>query len=336
MNTARALLFSVLAALAIANLNTTVSAQETRLLFTSLSPAGSANSIFFNQWAQRVNDQSSGVVKIEVRDGGTIANYANVHDRVQDDVVQIGWAIHQVLGGLFPLSEVAGLPFVQPGGIEASVALWRLYKSGLMDAEYKDIVPLNFVVFAPSQIHFAKSPKSIDDLSGMKIGVQGRVPSQLIGQLGGTAVSVQPGDMYDTLQRGTVDGTIISWSGFAPYKLQEVTTYHIETLLGQSTSMFFMSKKKYDALPAAVRKVLADNTGEGTTRLFAQHFVNQWNDSRAPVVASSKHTVVQLTPGQTEKWRSKAAPLLDEWATSRANGGKTLETYRSLFGQTRQ
>ena len=45
------------------------SAQETRLLFTSLSPAGSPNSQFFNSWAQRVNDQSGGALKIEVRDG---------------------------------------------------------------------------------------------------------------------------------------------------------------------------------------------------------------------------------------------------------------------------
>ena len=28
-------------------------------------------------------------------------------------MVQIGWAIHQVVAGKFPLSEVAGLPFVE-------------------------------------------------------------------------------------------------------------------------------------------------------------------------------------------------------------------------------
>ena len=44
-------------------------AQETRLLFTSLSPAGSTNSIFFNQWAQKIADQSGGTLKIEIRDG---------------------------------------------------------------------------------------------------------------------------------------------------------------------------------------------------------------------------------------------------------------------------
>ena len=32
-------------------------AQETRLLMTSLSPAGSTNSVFFNQWAKKLAEQ---------------------------------------------------------------------------------------------------------------------------------------------------------------------------------------------------------------------------------------------------------------------------------------
>jgi TRAP-type C4-dicarboxylate transport system substrate-binding protein len=311
-------------------------AQETRLLFTSLSPGGGGNSIFFNQWAQRVNDQSGGTLKVEVRDGVTLANYGNVYDRVNDDVVQIGWAIHQVLGGRFPLSEVAGLPFVSDGGATGSLALWRLYKSGALDNEYKDIVPLCFVVFGPAQVHFGKPPKSVDDLGGLKIAVQGKLPSDLVSAMGGTPISIQPGDMYEALQRGTADGSIISWSGFAPYKLQEVSIFHIEAPLGQSTSMFFMSKKKYDALPANVRRVLDANSGETMTRSFGKFFTDQWTDSRAPVAgAPQRHHIVGLTAAQSAAWQAKASPLISDWAKNRPGGDKTLEAYRALFAQAK-
>ena len=327
------LLFGALAT-AVLSATSGAVAQE-RLLFTSLSPAGSSNSVFFNAWAKRVNEQSNGALQIEVRDGVTLANYANVYDRVQDDVVQIGWAIHQVIAGKFPLSEVGGLPFVSAGGTEASIALWRMNKAGLFAAEYQDVVPLVFVVFGPSQLHYAKVPRSTDDLANLKIGVQGRVPSQLISQLSGTPISMQPGDMYEALQRGTVDASIISWSGFAPYKLQEVTSFHLEGPLGQSTSMFFMSRKRYDALPAAARKALESVAGEETTREFIAHFMKQWNDSRAPVVADSKHKVVEMNAAQLEKWQSKAAPIVADWAKSRTNGEKALETYRELYAQAK-
>lgn len=311
-------------------------AQETRLLFTSLSPAGSTNSVFFNQWSQKIADQSGGTLKIDVRDGATLANFGNVYERVQDDVVQIGWAIHQVVAGKFPLSEVAGLPFVEPGFRQASLALYRLWKSGLLDNEYKDVVPLAFSVFGPSQLHFARQPQSIDDLNGLKIGVAGRAPSQLVAQLGGTAISMQPGDFYEALQRRTVDGVITSWAAFAPYKLHEVTTFHVETLLGQGTSMFFMARKKYDALPESARKILAANAGEDTTVMFSNHFDNQWLDARKPVAASDKQTIMQLSPEQTAKWRGKAEPLLQEWAKNRANGEQALAKYRELYSQAGQ
>jgi TRAP-type transport system periplasmic protein len=326
--------FAIVAAAALGTAQSSL-AQETRLLFTSLSPAGSGNSAFFNQWAQRVAEASKGTLRIEVRDGVTLANYGNVYDRVRDDVVQIGWAIHQVVAGRFPLSEVAGLPFVSSGGPQASVALWRLYKSGLMDGEYNDVVPLVFAVFGPAQIHFGKPPKSVDDLGSMKIGVQGRLPSRLVSELGGTPISIQPGDMYEALQRGTIDGSIISWAGFAPYKLQEVTTHHLEASLGQSTSMFFMARQRYEALPAAARAAIDDNSGEEMTRQFGDYFIKQWADSRAPVAAAGRHHIMQLTADQTSRWERKASPLVSEWAKERPGGAEALAAYRSLYAQAK-
>jgi TRAP-type C4-dicarboxylate transport system substrate-binding protein len=327
----RSVIKSVLAVAALLAVAANGNAQETRLLFTSLSPGGSSNSVFFNAWAKKVADQSGGKVKIDVRDGVALANFANVYDRVQDDVVQIGWAIHQVIAGKFPLSEVAGLPFVEDGFTPASVALRRLWKSGMLDNEYKDVVPVAFSVFGPSQLHFAKQPASIDDLSGLKIGVSGRAPSQLVAALGGTPISMKPEDFYEALQRRTVDGAITSWAAFMPYKLHEVTTYHIETLLGQGTSMFFMSRKKYEALPEPVRKILADNSDEATTVAFSKHFDQQWRDGRKPVAESDKQKIVQLTPAQTAKWRAKAEPLLREWAKGRDKGEQTLTKYREIY-----
>lgn len=327
----RLIIKTVVAAAMVAAMADGSTAQETRLLMTSLSPAGSTNSVFFNQWAQKIATQSGGAVKIDVRDGATLAHFGNVYERVQDDVVQIGWAIHQVVAGKFPLSEVAGLPFVEGGFRQASLALYRLHKSGLLDAEYKDVVPLVFSVFGQSQVHFIRQPQSLDDLGGLKIGVTGRAPSQLVAALGGTPISMQPGEFYEALQRRTIDGAITSWAAFAPYKLHEVTTYHVETLLGQGTSMFFMARKKYDALPDAVKKVLAANAGEDTTAAFSDHFDAQWNDARKPVAASDKQTIVPLSPEITAKWRAKAEPLLQEWAKSRGNGEQALTQYRELY-----
>src|SRR5439155_1624628 len=81
------------------------------------------------------------------------------------------------------------------------------------------------------------------------------------------------GNAYDrvlsaAIQRGTVDGIMTGWTAFQPFKFAEVTSHHIDVRLGASTGMVFMSRKKWDALPPAVKKVLESASGEATSRAF--------------------------------------------------------------------
>ena len=100
----RSISVCTLALAAVALATVSGSRAQERLIFTSLSPAGSSNSVFFNAWAQRVNEQSNGALKIEVRDGVTLANYGNVYERVQDDVVQIVRGLHEEGLGIIVVS----------------------------------------------------------------------------------------------------------------------------------------------------------------------------------------------------------------------------------------
>src|SRR5262245_55873940 len=83
------------------------------LRMTTMSPGGSRNStIWFGPWAQRINASGNGAIKIDVVEGYNVANLNNIYERLNSDVVQIGWVIHSLIGGKFPLTEVAGLPFL--------------------------------------------------------------------------------------------------------------------------------------------------------------------------------------------------------------------------------
>ncbi len=247
---------------------------QTRLIFASQSPAGTPNTVFYSNWANRVNEQSNGKLKIEVRDGETLANFITAYDRVNDDVVQIGWIIHSLVGNRFPLSDVSSLPFLGDNNVGCSVASWRLYKSGLLDNEYKDIVPIWFGCLTTTYLHWAKEPKQTDDLGGAKFRVNGKIPAQAVQLLGGTPISMTGGEMYEALQRGIVDGVATSWAGFEPYKLAEVTTYHLEVPISGTPSMHFMSRKKFEVAAQGCARGAQGQFGRGgepcRRRLFRQ------------------------------------------------------------------
>jgi len=311
------------------------SAQETRLLFTSLSPAGSPNSVFFNAWAQKVSDQSGGTLKVEVRDGTSLANFGNTYDRVNADVIQIGWVQPSFVAGKFPLSEVTNLPFMTDDDINCSVSLSRYYKSPVMAAELKDVVPVWANCLAQSGLHFAKPLKSDTDLAGLKLRVAGKVPSQIVERLNGTPVSMTAESIYESLQRGTIDGMVTSWAAYEPYKFQEVAFYHVEVPVGSNPSMFMMSRKKYDSLPPAARKAIEDNTGEAFVREAAKHFANQAARSRALVAPLSNHKIVTLSGAQLATVEQKLNPIVAEWIKERPGADKAVDTFRDIYKQVK-
>ena len=311
------------------------SAQETRLLFTSLSPAGSPNSQFFNSWAQRVNDQSGGALKIEVRDGTALANFGNSYDRVLSDVVQIGWVQPAFIAGKFPLSEVTNLPFMTDDDVNCSLALWRYYKSPVMAAELQDVVPIWASCLAQSGLHFAKAPRSDTELNGLKMRVAGKVPSQIVERMGGTPVSMTAESIYEALQRGTIDGMVTSWAAFEPYKFAEVAFYHVEVPIGSNPSMFMMSRKKYESLPPAARKALDDNSGEAIVREAAKHFAAQAARARAAVAQLPNHKIVTPPPAQLAALKEKLNPIVVDWAKERPGADKAVETFRQIYAQVK-
>ncbi|HEY3916349.1 MAG TPA: TRAP transporter substrate-binding protein [Stellaceae bacterium] len=325
--------FAVITAfcLAVLLVSRVASADETTLIFATANPGDThPNALFMHPWAQSLNADGKGVVQIDVRDGTAIANATNAYDRVLDDVVQIGWILQNDVAGKFPRSDVGTLPFMARSSAEGSTALWRLYQSGLLDAEYDTIHPLMLVAMTASGIHMSHPLKSLDSLGGAKLIVASKVNADAITLLGGSPLSIPLFEMYAAIQRGTADGAAVSWTSFNPFKLAEVTNYHVDTTLGTSVGMIFMSKRKYESLSPAVKKVLDAHSGEMASRAFGAFWDQERKDGKGQTVArGDKRTIVTLTPEQTAAWRQKMAPLEAAWVARTPDGAKVLAAYRT-------
>lgn len=308
------------------------SAQQ-KLLMSSMSPGGSDNSRVFAAWGKRIADASKGTLTFELKDGTSLASFVNVYERVNQDILQIGWTFHPMYRDKWPLSEVAGLPFVQDDEVTASLALWRLYKAGLLDSEYKDVKPLVMAVAGNTGLHFAKPPASLDDLGKYKVRVQGAAQAKMAEILGMSAQSIPAADMYVGLQRGTIDAVLTSWSAYSPYKLWEVSTYHVEAPLGTSSHFFFISRKKFDGLPAAAREAIEKVSGDAFMPEFAKHFITQADHGRNTTIKHSPdHKIVKPSPAQLANWEKRLGePVVNDWLKANKDGAKVLAAFKKHY-----
>jgi TRAP-type C4-dicarboxylate transport system substrate-binding protein len=306
-------------------------AEPVALKFATLNaPQSFLVTRFIKPWTDRMVQQSNGALKIDLFNGFALASNLNVYDRVLDDVIQIAWGLPTYFGGKFVNTSVAGLPLLADDAESGSVALWRLYQRGALGHEYDDIHPLLLLAIPQQGIHTRdKKIETMADLHGLRINSGNRVTADIIGALGASPYSLNVGEMFEALQRGTVDGVFMPWTAFQPLKLGEVTHYHLDEALGTSAATIFMAKKKYDALPAEVKKVIDANSGEAVSRQFARVWDAEQAATRERTKTEKGHTVNRLSDAERARWDERFRTVTDAWTKATPNGAAMLASYKS-------
>ena len=307
-------------------------AQQLNLKLTTLAPSNwSGNTEVLHPWAKRVNEQGSGVLALEVIDGLAVANHANFYDRLVNDVMQVSFGTTSTVPGKFKKTSVVQLPLLVDKAEPAAVAFWRLYKTGMLDAEFDQIVPLMLFIFPPAGVHFRSEPKSIDTLAGLKVITGSKVASDVASALGAAPVTMPVIEIYQSLQRGVADATISPYSAFAIYKLAEVTHYHVDVPVGTNPGLIAMARPRYMALPEAARKLIDANATERDTREYGKYWDREQETGRVAVAKDpANHKVVSLSTAQRAQWQQRLAPIEASWIAE-ADGAAVLAKYRELL-----
>jgi TRAP-type transport system periplasmic protein len=156
-----------------------------------------------------------------------------------------------------------------------------------------------------------------------------------ITDLGDSASSITAPDLYEAIQRHTIDGTVMPWTGMITFKLDEVTSYHIETPMGASLAMLFMTRKRYDALPPAAKKIIDDNAGEIESRRAGMYYDETNKKARAHVAAEAGQTIVSVPPVQADAWRKRLAPVTEDWVKATPDGAKILTAFGEYLAEAK-
>ena len=112
------------------------------------------------------------------------------------------------------------------------------------------------------------------DFTGLKLRVS-PVYLPLVKALGGTPISIAPGEVYTALERGAVDGYGWTYTGIGTFGWQEKTKYVIDHPFYSLDGAILMNQGVYDKLPADVKKTLEEigiETEKRVEQLFAARF----------------------------------------------------------------
>jgi TRAP-type C4-dicarboxylate transport system substrate-binding protein len=310
-------------------------AEEVTLIFgTGQNPDQVMSKEVYQPWSATVSAAGKGVVQIDERDGRVVLNSANFYDQVSNDVVQIGFGALAYLPGKFQLSSVMDLP-IDASSEVASIAFWRLYKSGLLDSDFDDTIPLYVLAYPPTLLHFRKPVANPDNLKGLKVAPTSKLIAYELQLLGANPVSLTYQETPSALQRGTIDGITFPMAGIYSQNFGDLVPVHLNVALGSDVSMVFMMKKKFESLSPQARDILLKASGEAMSRKQGSVFDRLTTEAIATYKADPKQSFIDLSPTARAKWAKDTAAIEADWVKQSPGRDKVLAKFKELLAQAK-
>lgn len=298
-------------------------------------PDASIHTDLVGPWADKVNKEAGGALNVQVFVGYSVVNMTNTLDRVENGVADIAFCILGPVSSQFPQTLVATLPFEATNAHEAGLALQRLYDKGIIADEWKAVKPLAFGIFANTSYHTVPMVKTLADLKGLKISVQGRLASETLEALGGTPISLPINEVYEALNRGTVVGAAIGWPAAVSFKLTDIAHHHLRASLGGEAAVMIMNNQSYAKLSGKAKAVIDANTGTFFTNWFNKVIDDTERDNIAITQKMGNQTIYTPPPAEIAQWKQRIAPVIADWEKATPDGARVLAAYRKEIAAIR-
>ncbi len=293
--------------------------QEVTLRFQHfISPKGSVPKFFMQPWAEKVEKESGGRIKIEIYPAMQLGGKPPaLYDQIRDGVIDGGWAIPAYTPGRFPEAEAFELPFMTSMSAEASSkAAWEFTQKYLQE-RFSDVHLIAVHVHGPGVIH-KKGPaiRKVEDFQGLKLRGPSRQANKLLEALGATPVGMPVPAFPEALSKGIVDGGVIPWEIVPPLKVHELADSHTEIggdrALYNTYFIWAMNKDSYERLPDDLKAVIDANSGLEASG-WAGRAMDEGDKLGKQVVSDRGNEIVVLDDETTAKIRRIGEDLTQAW-----------------------
>jgi len=300
-------------------------AADVNLTYAFFAPAGTFPGKQMAHWAEQVAKRTNGKVAVKTFPAGTLLGAREMYDGVSKGVADIGLGAPSYDPGRFPLTSGLSLPLGFPNATVASRVLWEITKE-FQPKEYENFKVIAMFTTEPGYIQSRKPAGSAAELAGMKLRAAGTgVP--VLKALGAAPVGMPMPEVPQAVQTGVIDGTMTSREVLQDFKLAETLKYVTDYPTVVVTFAAVMDRKRWDALPADVKKVF-DELGPEMAVWTGQYHDKQ-NVGGALEWAKKEHKlqVVPVSAQERAAWDAKLKPMEDEWVKEMTAKGLPAAKY---------
>lgn len=261
----------------------------------------------------RVEDLSGGEITFEHYSGGQLVADANSVTGAETGLTDIAYFTTPYATQDLPLLTVCSMPNAFETSAQGISACDEAINTEPVQQSFDDLgvhYLWGFTLPPYTLLTADRELRTMEDIRGLKVQSSGGVYSDTLAAAGATPVEMAGGELYEALDRGTIDGSNLNQFS--------VTGYGITPLLGHSVSGinsgsllsgFLMNDETWNELSPEHQAVI-----EEASRL-QQESLTSWLDENLPGAQQTLEDegVVTNEFEEPEAWADAVQPVWDEW-----------------------
>jgi TRAP-type transport system periplasmic protein len=292
------------------------------LTYASHIPPGGVIEYGTEWFIEELETRSDGRVQVEAFFGGALLEGAEIYRGIQDGLIDFGHVSQSRVHTELPLWGVVGLPWVTDNPEAMQHGLLEMFETDenfRAMFEQEGMVAMHFKPLLAEHSGFNEPFTSLDQLQGLRLRGLGGPVNSAYGVLGADMVDVPTPEIFESLQRGTIDGftqqTIDLSIGNS---LHEVSPYFVEAQIG---SVFpvgnLMRIETWEALPPDIQDLILELNNEYPAASIEE--IPQIEEESCDALLEAGGSVTRIPDDEVQAWRDQVEEqVVSEWVAETA------------------
>lgn len=329
----RSVLFTLAAGAAAAGVRPVSAQQQEQLRLATFVPSTHYGITgLLGPWAQDLNKRTGGRLSVRIFPSMQLGGKPpELYRQMARGLSDITFTLPGYTSADFPLMALSELPGLAKDAFEGTRMLWRnaeLFRAG----EMKDAVPLVMWTGDAAAVMTRNKPiRTLEDMQGLKIRTPSAAQSGQLTALGATPIDMPAGQIYNAIERGVVDGALISMAAAIDFKLLEVCRYYtIDAPVGRSPFIVVMNRSRHEKLAPDLRKAIDETTGVDISIKAAK--LIQANSDQALAMARKDREVIELSAAEQKRWTEAFGPFIAQQVAAAEKAGAPAREFVRAYG----
>jgi TRAP-type transport system periplasmic protein len=300
----------------------TPTSQVINLKFSNHFAPSGGPTIIGNMFIDLLSKNSNGRIQVKMYDSEQLGKGTATLEMLQNGISDIAWVVPPYFPDRFQLVMGAELPNLGlgiPNFAAATFIREELIASGFNQG-FQGLKFLGWSAQNAQYFFLKKQVLKAEDFKGMKIRVTDPSHSAAFESFGLTPVTMPMGDVYQSLERGIVDGLVTATELNVSQKWYESTKYLITnpTVVYGSPCMC-MSQSAWDKLPTDIKLIFAETIPQWRFQFLM--FTQDSEDKNLATLQQNGVKPYKLDPAEAARWLQLADPVISTWIAKQQAAG---------------